>query len=301
MNKKIMALAVAGALAAPAVALAQVQIGGSIHLQYFSHDPGNQSSEKKTDILETTEPNIVIRAEEKLGGGMSAFFVCESTFDVVGSAQDGFCGRNSGVGFRGGFGSIFAGNWDTPHKIAVGPHRGWFGLNNVFARATILWNTAPSNVGNGTTAGSDAAGFSRRQKESLNWHGPNWGGFSLQAQYSGGNSGTALTSASPLKPRMMSLGGQFATGPLVVTAGYEKHDDFNPTGLATYTGGTDDSWVIGAGYTFFGALKVNGVYTQNSLTRQRGRRYSRNEGLRPVARLDDSRAAQHQSPVRQSG
>jgi predicted porin len=260
-----MALAVAGALAAPAAALAQVQIGGSIHVQMFSHDPGNQSSEKKTDIFETTEPNIVISGEEKLAGGLSAFFTCESSFDVGGSAIDGFCGRNSGVGFKsGGIGSIFFGNWDTPHKMAVSPHRGWFGLNNVFARATILWNGAPSNVGNGVTAGSDPFGFSRRQKETLNWHGPSWGGFSLNAQMSGANDGTNLADSSPLDPRLISLGARFATGPLLITLGYEQHTDFNPTSSAAYTGGTDDSFVIGVGYTFAGRVKVNAVYTKNT-------------------------------------
>jgi len=264
MNKKVIALAVAAALSAPATALAQVTIGGSIHVQWFQHDPDN-TQEKKTDILETTEPNIVFSAEEKLGGGLSAFMTCESTFDVLGSAQDGLCGRNSGVGFKSaGMGSLFFGNWDTPLKMAVSPHRGWFGLNNVFARATILWNGAPSNVGNGVTAGSDPFGFSRRQKETLNWHGPSWGGFSLQAQMSGANDGTALTDASPLDPRMYSLGARFATGPLLITAGYEMHNDFNPTSSAAYTGGTDDSFVIGVGYTFFGNLKLNAVYTKNS-------------------------------------
>lgn len=267
MNKKVMTLAVAAALAAPAAAFAQVQIGGSIHLQYFQHDPGSILTEKKTDILETTEPEIYVRAEEKLGGGLSAWMQCTSSFDVVGSSIDGFCGRNSGVGFKGAFGNIFAGNWDTPHKLAVSPMRGWFGLNNVFARATILWNTAPSNVGNGFTSDgvtAAAAGFSRRQREAFNWHGPDWGGFSLQAAYSGGNSGTTLTSASPLKPRMTSLGARFGTGPLLITAGYEKHDDFNPTGTAAYTGGTDDSFVVGVSYTFAGRVKVSGVYTENN-------------------------------------
>jgi predicted porin len=164
-------------------------------------------------------------------------------------------------------GSLFFGNWDTPHKMAVSPHRGWFGLNNVFARATILWNTAPSNVGNGIAGGNttaEASGFSRRQKETLNWHGPSWGGFSLAAQMSGANSGTTLDDASPLDPRLISLGARFSTGPLLITAGYEQHTDFNPTSSAAYTGGTDDSFVIGVGYTFFGKLKLNAVYTKNS-------------------------------------
>lgn len=266
MNKKVMTLAVAAALAAPAAAFAQVEIGGSIHLQWFKHDPGSIPTEKKTDILETTEPEIYIRAEEKLGGGLSSWMQCTSSFDVVGTAIDGFCGRNSGVGFKGGFGNLFFGNWDTPHKLAVTPMRGWFGLNNAFSRATILWNTAPSNVGNGFTSDgvtANAAGFSRRQREGFNWHGPDWGGFSLQATVTGGNSGTTLTAASPLSPRLYSLGARFGTGGLLVTAGYEQHNDFNPTGTTTYTGGTDKSYVIGVSYTFAGRVKLSGVYTKN--------------------------------------
>jgi predicted porin len=60
------------------------------------------------------------------------------------------------------------------------------------------------------------------------------------------------------------LGARFSTGPLLITAGYEQHTDFNPTGSAAYTGGTDDSIVIGVGYTFAGRVKVNAVYTKNT-------------------------------------
>jgi hypothetical protein len=72
-----MALAVAGALAAPAAALAQVQIGGSLTVFYYSHDPDNKSVGKTGDILESSEPEMYIRSEEKLGGGMSAWFLHE--------------------------------------------------------------------------------------------------------------------------------------------------------------------------------------------------------------------------------
>ena len=78
MNKKVMAVAVAGAFALPAsVALAQtstVQIGGSVTLLYSSVKHQNDSVAKRSDILETAEPNIYIRGEEKLGGGLSAWF-----------------------------------------------------------------------------------------------------------------------------------------------------------------------------------------------------------------------------------
>ena len=112
MNKTAMALAVAGALAAP-VAMAQgstVQIGGSLHLIYGMHNPNNDSISSKHDNLHMSEPEMFIRGEEKLGGGLSAWFQCTSSFDVVGTGAQSttggaqFCGRNSGIGFKGGWG-----------------------------------------------------------------------------------------------------------------------------------------------------------------------------------------------------
>ena len=56
------------------------------------------------------------KAEEKLGGGLSAWFQCESTADPRGQGQEGWCSRNSALGLKGGFGNLFIGNWDTPFK-----------------------------------------------------------------------------------------------------------------------------------------------------------------------------------------
>jgi predicted porin len=206
MNKKVMALAVAGALAAPAAALAQVQIGGSIHLQYFNHDSGSDAS-KETDVLTTSEPEMYIRGEEKLGGGTSAWFQCTSSFDVLGQGLGSFCGRNSGIGFRGGFGNVFAGTWDTPHKLVTNLARGWWGGTNTLQGGSLvlLAQGSDSNIGNAT----GSLTFFRRQRRSINYHSPNWGGFTLNAAVSAGTEATALPESSGLKPRLYSIGGQF--------------------------------------------------------------------------------------------
>src|SRR3970040_289877 len=101
MNKKVMALAVAGALAAPAAALAQVQIGGSLTVLWYSHDPDNKLVASSGDILEPSEPELYFRASEKLGGGLTVWFQCASQLDAfVGgeNSENGFCTRNSGLG-----------------------------------------------------------------------------------------------------------------------------------------------------------------------------------------------------------
>src|SRR5690348_10752478 len=117
MQKKLLAVAVAGALGAPAFALAQnatVNVSGRIYLEYGKVNQG--SGLVDVDMMQTPGSNIGFRGEEKLGGNMSAWFQCESTADVRGQNQDGFCGRNSAVGLKGGFGNVFMGVWDTPFK-----------------------------------------------------------------------------------------------------------------------------------------------------------------------------------------
>jgi len=290
MQKTVMAVAVAGALgalAAPPV-LAQtstVQIGGSIHLIYVQsrgknsgpNGAGNNDNVNH-DNLHTSEPEMFVRGEENIGGGNAVWFQCTSTIDVLGaatnaSAGDGLCGRNSAIGMKGSWGNVFFGNWDNPHKLMVTPIRGWFGLNNAFAGAgRMLWNTPGSDVFN------TGSSFSRRAARSVNYHSPTWGGFAFRAMYSAQNEATNL-SASTLqsKPRMWSADVTYRSGPLYLGAGYERHKDFNPSsgvypiaaataGLASsYSGGTDDSWVFGASYTFGGFLRLAGLYTRNEL------------------------------------
>lgn len=277
MNRKLMALAVAGALAAPGVALAQVQIGGSLTVFYYQHDPDNKSVGKTGDILESSEPEMYVRGEEKLAGGMSAWFQCTSSLDgfISGTgAAAGLCGRNSGIGFRGGFGNFFLGNWDSPQKLVFNSGRQWFGGTNSFTggSAVLLNGGSASGTVNPTptTTGTQNPGtFFRRQAQSLNYHSPNWGGFSFNAAYSAANESTGNPDAGLLDPREVSLGARFGTGPFFVNVGYEVHNDYNPggqtpgAGAGQYSGGTDDTITVVLGLRF-GGFNIRGMYSQSS-------------------------------------
>src|SRR5665647_355036 len=120
MNKKLMAVAVAGALAVPALAFAQastVQIYGNITYEYGRSSGGDRPN---VDYADTPGGSAIgFKGEEKLGGGLSAWFQCETTADVRGYDQVGLCSRNSAVGFKGGFGNVHFGRWDTPMKRAL--------------------------------------------------------------------------------------------------------------------------------------------------------------------------------------
>jgi len=121
MNKKLMAVAVAGAFVTPALVFAQtatVQVYGKATVEYGYADQG--SGRPDTDIFQTPGGSSVgFKGQEQLGGGLSAWFQCESSADIRGMNQDGFCGRNSAIGLKGGWGNVFFGRWDTPFKRAT--------------------------------------------------------------------------------------------------------------------------------------------------------------------------------------
>ena len=260
-SKKLLAAAVAGAFAMPGAALAQssvVQIGGSLHMIYGLHNPHNPSDASKHDNLHMSEPEIRIRGEEKLGGGLSAWFQCTSSFDVVGTqaqtASAGWCGRNSAIGMKGGWGNLFAGTWDTPHKLNYNQARGWFSGTNVFGgTATLLFSGSQSNVGNA------GASFYRRQSRSFNYHSPRWGGFSVNAAVSASNEQAGIPEATGLSPRLWSISGAYRGGPLYVGLSYEQHQDFR----AVAAGGDDTSWTLVGVYTLANSVRLSAVVNQN--------------------------------------
>src|SRR3954462_11416927 len=138
MQKKLLTLAVAGALAAPAVAFAQssVEVYG-----YLNMSIGNWSYKGATD--NTTNPdvskwdvtsaasNVGVRGRETLGGGLSAWFQVETNAALERSNNvahtSGFASRNSAVGVQGNFGNVFLGQWTSP----------WADLDALWAIGTV--------------------------------------------------------------------------------------------------------------------------------------------------------------------
>jgi len=286
MHKKLMAVAVVTALAAPAAALAQVTIGGGVNMLFFHSDPKNENLTQAAYLMQSSESELTIRAAEKLGGGVETWIQCGTSIDgiISGNAAGaaGMCTRNSAIGFRGGFGNVFFGNWDTPSKLVQNQIRGWFsGTNALYGGgATLLWGGSASGVVNpveglagvpvAPATSSTNYSMYRRQAQSVNYHSPNWGGFSVQAAISAQNENTALadTATPDLSPRLMGINGQYRLGGLWVGLAYEAHEDYNPAvvtpgaGASQYSGGTDSNFTVGVGYTFAGRFKVTGGYSQ---------------------------------------
>jgi predicted porin len=274
MQKKLMAIAVAGALGAPAVALAQastVQIYGQITYEYgigFQGDAAPGVGRPNVDYADTPGGSAIgFRGEEKLGGGMSAWFQCETSADIRGYDQIGLCSRNSAVGFKGGFGNIHFGRWDTPMKRALN-------VGTVGAEETGLLGM--SFLPFGGSGGADATGTSqatsvgvetqqrarwKRREAGLSYYeSPRFGGFQLLAAFSPGNAAAdngAINGDTNDKPRVWSFGGIYEAGPLGIGLGYERHNDF---GAFTGPANLDDrAWGASISYKF-GPVEVGATY-----------------------------------------
>jgi predicted porin len=145
MNKKLMALAVAGAVTAPGLALAQGpsllptagvasnagitfygRLDEAIMYDKFSNAGNTAITDfKKGDIFSAGNA-MGFRGREDLGGGTSAWFQLEigvwpdARMEPSATTGNNWGGRNSGIGITSGLGDIMMGVWDTPYKTVYG-------------------------------------------------------------------------------------------------------------------------------------------------------------------------------------
>ena len=121
MNKKLIALAIAGVVAAPA-ALAQsanpVTLYGRMYVMFNNVKADGASTLSRRNVVQDPGSFVGVRGTEDLGGGLKAFFQVESaaTLDTGGGTWGS---RNSAVGLQGNFGSVMLGRWDTPMRVTM--------------------------------------------------------------------------------------------------------------------------------------------------------------------------------------
>lgn len=266
MQKKLIAIAVAGALGAPAVALAQastVQVYGQITYEYGILSQG--AGQRDTDYADTPSGSAIgIRGEEKLGGGLSAWFQCESSADIRGMDQTGWCTRNSAVGFKGGFGNIHFGKWDTPMKRAL--HTGYTGsqLTGILGTSFLAFGGAGGADATASGDGPQRQRWSRREAGLTYYESPRFGGFQVLGAFSSGNvaadQAVARLDGTPnAKPRVISFAALYNAGPLAAGLGYEIHKQFGFYAPVSTQNADDKAWGGSVSYKF-GPVEVGATY-----------------------------------------
>jgi predicted porin len=205
MNKKLVALAVAGAFALPLAAQAQtanVTLYGRANVD-LEFDRGAQPACVACGIAAGDNPTVVrvnsntsrfgLRGQESLGGGLLAVFQLESnvSWSTNNSSASGLASRETYVGLQGSWGKVTMGKFLMPQDD----------VHAVFGNVPTLLSSilATSDVWGQGNLSKGAGGFDARTGNNVRWDSPNWNGFTMAVQYSamdGGGSTAANTNGN---------------------------------------------------------------------------------------------------------
>jgi len=261
MQKKLMAVAVAGALAMPGIAAAQsVSVNGFFKMgienlkisQPSAARAGLHDSELR---ITDNSSRIIFHVNEDMGGGLSAVAQVDFRFspDNGNLAASG----NDWVGLKSaGMGRITIGRWDlhygkSPSDIA--------GKGALKAAAISIMDYMPSSTG----ANTPIANTTRTQNV-IRWDSPNWSGVGITAAYS--------TNASAQESDLQSSvrkGSAFNINPSYVAKNFKVEYSLwkskaDATAAAPTAENDQDGQTINAWYKA-GGLKIGGALNNSKL------------------------------------
>src|SRR2546426_9054885 len=156
------------------------------------------------------------RGERKFGNtGLKGIWQIEQSVELD-TGTGVFSNRNSFLGLAGGFGTVKLGNMDTIYK-EYGQVEEIFGLTsgNFISPSNVL-----SQIGVGNNS---AARFHERAKNSIQYQTPEFQGFQAGLQYSPDE--TKSDVGNTLNKELWSMGVKWESGPLYLSAQYERHKD----------------------------------------------------------------------------
>ena len=184
MNKKLLAVAVAGALSAPVVAFAQssVTISGNIKMSLQQYKISNASAARagtntSQSLIHDDSSRIIFNMTEDLGGGLQA--IAQIDWRVTPDAGADAIGGNNHVGLRSkAWGRVFFGRQDLHY----------FGRESDLTVKNDLQSDSISLLafvaGAGMPAGGIAIANATRTANIVHYTTPNWGGFTGVVAYS---------------------------------------------------------------------------------------------------------------------
>lgn len=292
MNKKLIALAVAAAIA-PVAAMADsgnVSIYGILDASIDITDNGDTATAQgiRTHKVSSNSSRIGFKGNEDLGNGLAAVWQVETALNVDGGPTTGgttLGSRNTFVGLSSkAAGTVILGRHDTPYKLAT---RGLdYFTDGLADNRNIMGGGASATLGSTTSAASfngAAASFDGRQSDVVAYISPTFSGFHAAVAYVAG--GESVTKSTDTKGKAWSAAGIYDNGPLFASLAYERHSfgtagtgSLSPTVYvavvpatvpATYTtmdisGRMEKAWKVGVGYKIIDALQVGASYERTS-------------------------------------
>lgn len=258
MQKKLIALAIAGLVSAPAFAQSNVTIYGvaDAYMGFGSHGDNDMAAINGGGL---SGNRLGFRGAEDLGNGLKAVFTFEQGYNIDNGTGLGNESRQSFVGIAGGFGTVSLGRQYAPGYD--------FQYDALVSSPILSAQAILSNYGDIATI--DAGGGSR-WNNSIAYNG-SFSGLKVRAIYAMGANentydevtldGTAIALGKNMDPSdddRFGLGLEYANGPLKVGAVYHYLND-----PASVSGVSDDQqeWLVGGSYDF-GVLTLAASYQE---------------------------------------
>lgn len=258
MKKSLIAMAVAGLFAAPA--MADVTISGTVNTGIELGKSGSNTAGTAgltNNHLGSGYSNINIGSSDDIGNGNKVILNLQWQVNPEMTGGTPF-NRNSYLGIAGDWGAFKMGTNENVYERfmytadvmdgAYGPG----GNLNILGTpgAGIIFDAGQSGCGSPVVA-AGCAGFYRRTDHTIWYESPNMSGFSFEVDYTLSAFKTATTD-----PKILSIGGKYQPEgmPFYVDVAYESHDDMfglnQLTGQVSGTGSKDTGFQVGGGYTF---------------------------------------------------
>ncbi|HUF19190.1 MAG TPA: porin [Burkholderiales bacterium] len=286
MKKSLIALAVAGVFATPA--MADVTISGAIHMGIINgkssggSDPANNIS---SNSLFSSYSLFNLSSVDDIGGGNRVMFNYQFNAEgnQLATAGAALNNRNSYLGIGGDWGAVKWGVNENVYERMMYSSDFLDGAMGVGGNLLILGNPGVASafdVGQagcapgGPAPGASCVGFYRRTSHTVWYESPNFSGLSFEVDY--------LLSAyktATFDPTGISAGVKYAPDgmPFTVDVAYEQHDDFggvdqiagfHGVGTGSSTSTKDTGQQVGGTFTFgdftVGARYERLEYTGNS-------------------------------------
>jgi predicted porin len=249
MQKKIIALAVAGLASTAAFAQTNVTVYGvaDAAFVYTNVNGGNrlntgEAHGRDTYLVQSGQlsgSRIGFKGTEDLGNGLKAIFTLEYGLELdvnggLGNTASGMNSRQSFVGLSTKAGDVTLGRQYAPGF--------YIAAMDALVTSPALSSVLQAQVFTGASINGSTAS---RWNNSVNYKTANWGGFTAQAIYAAGENTNEIAMGESY-----GIGADYAAGPLAVKYIYQ-HAAISNTGMGTAAygnSGIQDEHYVGASY-----------------------------------------------------
>jgi predicted porin len=267
MQKKLLALAVASALA-PAAALAQstVEIYGRANLGVDMYEAKGSTvagaSFKSRARVYDQGSRLGFRVNESLGGGMRAFVVLETGVNI--DRGDNLGQTNTAVNASSGFWASRAsyagigGDWGD---VRFGRQDVWWSNGVIAQQGANYINTAADSLTTGSF--QSVAVPSTRTPNVASYNSPTFGGFNASVYWAPNGSsdvsseGSAFTGTGQKKANLFDITARYTGGPFRAQLDWAEHK-LQSTDPAPQR--KDDGLKVGLGWAYAPGSQISGVF-----------------------------------------